>query len=50
MDHRVISATIVFARENRDLKIALIVAFVLAVATGMRFTSRKREGAGIRLS
>jgi hypothetical protein len=45
MDHRVISATIAFTGENRDLKIALIVAFVLAVATGLRFTSRMRKRA-----
>jgi len=45
MDHRIVSATIVFAGESRDLKIALIVAFVLAVATGLRFTSRMRKRA-----
>jgi hypothetical protein len=45
MDHSVILATITFTGESRDLKIALIVAFVLAVATGLRFTSRMRKRA-----
>jgi hypothetical protein len=45
MDHRVIPAAIAFSGENRDLKIGLIVAFVLAVGTGMRFTSRMRRRA-----
>ena len=45
MGHKVILATITFAGENRDLKIALIAVFVLAVAIGMRFTSRMRKRA-----
>jgi hypothetical protein len=45
MDHSVILATITFAGENRDLKIALIVAFVLTVATSLRLTSRMRKRA-----
>jgi hypothetical protein len=38
-------ATIAFAGENRDLQIALIVVFALAVATGLWFTSRMRKRA-----
>jgi hypothetical protein len=43
MDHMIVLATITLVGENRDLKIALIVAFVLALATGLRFTSRMRK-------
>jgi hypothetical protein len=45
MDHRIIPATIVFTGENRDLKIALVVVFVLAVATGIWANSRMRKRA-----
>ena len=45
MGHKGILAIITFTGENRDLKMALIVAFVLAAAMGMRFTSRMRKRA-----
>jgi len=45
MQHGLVLATITFIGQNRDLKIALIVAFVLAAATGMRCTSRMRKRA-----
>jgi len=45
MDNKIILAGIVFTGPNRDLKIALVVVFVLAVATGIWSNSRIRKRA-----
>jgi hypothetical protein len=43
MDSKIIAAGIVFAGPNQDLKIALVVVFVLAVTAGIWSNSRIRK-------
>jgi hypothetical protein len=43
MDSKIITAGIVFAGPNQDLKIALVVVFVLALTAGIWSNSRIRK-------